>query len=177
MHRYVTPLGIFLLLAVLLGIGLTLNPREVPSPLIGKPVPAFRTPGLKNPDQQLSNETFRRRVTLLNVWATWCIPCRQEHPVLVGIANRGEAVLYGLNYKDDRKLAIDWLNELGDPYEMSGFDPQGRAGIELGVYGVPETFIIDADGKIIHKQIGPIDEKTWKSTILPRVKRLQEASR
>jgi cytochrome c biogenesis protein CcmG/thiol:disulfide interchange protein DsbE len=177
LHRYATPLGIFLLLAVLLGIGLTLNPREVPSPLIGKPVPAFRTPGLKDPGKQLSNETFRGRVTLLNVWATWCIPCRQEHPVLVGIANRGEAVLFGLNYKDDRKLAIDWLNGLGDPYAMSGFDPQGRAGIELGVYGVPETFIIDADGRIIYKQIGPMDEKTWKSTLLPRVKRLQEARR
>lgn len=175
LHRYATPLGIFLLLAALLGVGLTLNPREVPSPLIGKPVPEFRTPGLKDPDRELSSDMLRGRATLLNVWATWCIPCRQEHPVLVGIASRGEAVLYGLNYKDDRKLAIDWLNELGDPYQVSGFDPGGQAGIELGVYGVPETFIIDAEGRIVYKQIGPIDEKTWKTTLLPKVRTLNGA--
>ena len=165
------------MLAALLGIGLTLNPREVPSPLIGKAVPAFQTPGLKHPDQRLSNETFAGRVTLLNVWATWCIPCRQEHPVLVGIAKRGEAVIFGLNYKDDRKQAIEWLNELGDPYEMSGFDAPGRAGIELGVYGVPETFIIDTNGNIVYKQIGPIDETTWKKTLLPKIRKLEALSR
>ena len=133
-------------------------------------------PGLKNPDGQLSNETFRGRVSLLNVWATWCIPCRQEHPVLVGIENRGEAIIYGLNYKDDRKLAIDWLDELGDPYKMSGFDGEGRAGIELGVYGVPETFIIDADGNIVYKQIGPIDQNIWEKTLLPKIRQVTAGS-
>ncbi|MDX1514549.1 MAG: DsbE family thiol:disulfide interchange protein [Gammaproteobacteria bacterium] len=177
MHRYVTPLCIFLLLAALLGVGLTLNPREVPSPLIGKPVPAFRTPALKDPDRALTSDALRGKVSLLNVWATWCIPCRQEHPVLVGIAERGEVPVYGLNYKDDRRQAIAWLDELGDPYEISGFDPDGRVGIEFGVYGLPETFIIDSAGTIAYKQIGPIDEKTWKEELLPRIRKLEKQVR
>lgn len=173
MHRYATPLGIFLLLLVLLGIGLTLNPRTVPSPLIDKPLPAFELVGLQNPDRRFNHETLRGEVALLNVWATWCVPCRQEHPVLVGIAERGEAVIYGINYKDDRRQALAWLDELGDPYRMNGYDPTGRAGIDLGVYGLPETFIIDASGKIIYKHIGPISESTWKQNLLPKVKSLQ----
>lgn len=173
MHRYATPLGIFLLLLVLLGIGLTLNPRTVPSPLIDKPIPAFELIGLKDPGQRLSHETLRGQVSLLNVWATWCVPCRQEHPVLVGIAARGEATIYGINYKDDRRQALAWLRELGDPYRMNGYDATGRAGIELGVYGLPETFIIDSTGKIIYKHIGPISESTWNQTLLPKIKALQ----
>ncbi len=174
MPRFATPLGIFLLLVVLLGVGLTLNPRRVPSPLVDKPVPAFELSTVPDSESSFSQEDLRGRVSLLNVWATWCVPCREEHPVLVGIANRGEATIYGLNYKDDRKEAINWLETLGDPYEKSGYDPTGRAGIDLGVYGVPETFIIDADGVIVHKHIGPFDEKIWREQLLPRVRRAKE---
>lgn len=171
MHRFATPLGIFLLLVVLLGVGLTLNPRRVPSPLVGTPVPAFDLTTVRDPDRRLTQDDLRGRVSLLNVWATWCVPCRDEHPVLVGIARRGEAVIYGLNYKDDRNEARSWLDALGNPYEKSGFDPDGRAGIDLGVYGVPETFIVDADGIIVYKHIGPIDDKIWRQQLHPMVKR------
>lgn len=170
MHRFATPLGIFLLLVVLLGVGLTLNPRRVPSPLVGTPVPAFELTTVRDPDQRFTQDELRGRVSLLNVWATWCVPCRDEHPVLVGIARRGEAVIYGLNYKDDRNEARSWLDALGNPYEKSGFDPDGRAGIDLGVYGVPETFIVDADGTIVYKHIGPIDDKIWRQQLHPMVK-------
>lgn len=177
MHRFVTPLGIFLLLVVLLGVGLTLNPRQVPSPLVDKPVPAFELATVLDPEQRFSQEDLRGRVSLLNVWATWCVPCRDEHPVLVGIAGRGDAVIYGLNYKDKREEARAWLEALGDPYEKSGYDPTGRAGIDLGVYGVPETFIIDADGTIVYKHIGPFDDKIWREQLLPLVKKAEEKRR
>jgi cytochrome c biogenesis protein CcmG/thiol:disulfide interchange protein DsbE len=172
--RFAVPLGIFLLLVVLLAVGLTLNPRLVPSPLVDKPLPAFELPTVLEPEQRVSQDELRGRVSLLNVWATWCVPCRDEHPVLVGIARRGETVIYGLNYKDDREEAISWLQDLGDPYEKSGFDPDGRAGIDLGVYGVPETFIIDASGTIVYKHIGPIDEKIWRDQLYPLVKQAAE---
>ncbi len=173
LHRYATPFGVFLLLVILLGVGLTLDPRRVPSPLIGKPLPAFDIPTVRDPQRRFSQDQLRDTVSLLNVWATWCIPCRQEHPVLVGIQQRDEAVIFGLNYKDDRDQAIVWLNQLGDPYRLSGFDFDGRAGIELGVYGVPETFIINAQGNIVHKHIGPINEKTWKDELLPLIRRIE----
>ncbi|HSS64011.1 MAG TPA: DsbE family thiol:disulfide interchange protein [Gammaproteobacteria bacterium] len=174
LHRFATPLGIFLLLVVLLGVGLTLNPRRVPSPLVNKPVPEFELSTVLDPGLSFSQEDLRGRVSLLNVWATWCVPCRDEHPVLVGIARRGESVIYGLNYKDDRDKATAWLQTLGNPYEKSGFDPAGRAGIDLGVYGVPETFIVDADGTIVYKHIGPIDEKIWREQLRPLVKQAAE---
>ncbi|MDH3315107.1 MAG: DsbE family thiol:disulfide interchange protein [Gammaproteobacteria bacterium] len=174
MRRFATPLGIFILLVVLLGVGLTLDPRRVPSPLIGKPIPAFELSTVRDPEQRFSQDDLSGRVSLLNVWATWCIPCREEHPVLVGIARRGEAVLYGLNYKDDLNEARAWLDKLGDPYEMSGFDRDGRAGIDLGVYGVPETFIIDAEGKILYKHIGPINDKIWREDLYPLVQQAEE---
>lgn len=165
------------MLVVLLGIGLTLNPRRVPSPLINKAVPAFELATVLDPEQRFSQADLRGRVSLLNVWATWCVPCRDEHPVLVGIARRGETVIYGLNYKDDRDKATAWLQALGDPYETSGFDPTGRAGIDLGVYGVPETFVIDAEGTIVYKHIGPVDDKIWREQLFPIVKRAAEKSR
>lgn len=176
MPRYAVPLGIFLLLVLLLGVGLTLNPRLVPSPLVDKPLPSFELTTVMDPELRFSNEDLRGRVSLLNVWATWCIPCRDEHPVLVGIATRGEAVIYGLNYKDSREKARNWLRSLGDPYQKSGFDPTGRAGIDLGVYGVPETFIVDAEGTVVYKHIGPIDEKIWREQLQPRVKQATETS-
>lgn len=176
MPRFATPLGIFILLVVLLGVGLTLNPRRVPSPLVDKPLPAFELSTVLDPGERLSEKDLLGRVSLLNVWATWCVPCRDEHPVLVGIARRGEAVIYGLNYKDDREEARDWLKTLGDPYVKSGFDPNGRVGIDLGVYGVPETFIIDARGTIVYKHIGPIDQKIWREQLHPLVKQAAETS-
>jgi cytochrome c biogenesis protein CcmG/thiol:disulfide interchange protein DsbE len=165
------------LLVVLLGVGLTLNPRLVPSPLVDKTLPAFELSTVTDPAARFTQEDLRGRVTLLNVWATWCVPCRDEHPVLVGLARRGEAVIYGLNYKDSREEAVSWLRDLGDPYEMSGFDPSGRAGIDLGVYGVPETFIVDAGGTVVYKHIGPIDENIWRNQLQPRVRQASETGR
>ena len=172
MTRYVA-VGVFLVLVVFLGIGLTLDPREVPSPLIGKAVPSFRLPTVSDPAQTLASEQFRDRVTVLNVWASWCVSCRQEHPLLVELARRGEVTIYGLNYKDTRPDALRWLASLGNPYTASAFDEDGRVGIDWGVYGVPETFVIDRQGIIRHKHTGPITEEAWNKTLWPLIQKLQ----
>jgi cytochrome c biogenesis protein CcmG/thiol:disulfide interchange protein DsbE len=170
--RYVV-VGVFLVLVVFLGIGLTLNPREVPSPLIGKPVPAFRLPTVHDPSQTLASDQLRDRVTLVNVWASWCVSCRQEHPLLVELARRGEVAIYGLNYKDTRPDALRWLASLGNPYVVSAYDEDGRVGIDWGVYGVPETFVIDRQGIIRHKHTGPITDEAWKERLWPLIQKLQ----
>ena len=172
MIRRFLPLAIFGALAVLLLVGLGLNPREVPSPLIGKPVPTFDAERLRHPNERLSNSDLEGRVSLLNVWATWCVGCRQEHSLLLDIAESGEAPVIGVNYKDNRPLAVEWLQRLGDPYEASAFDPEGRVGLDLGVYGLPETFVVGPDGQIHHKHIGPLTREAWEREILPVVRRL-----
>ena len=172
MIRRFLPLAVFGALAVLLLVGLGLNPREVPSPLIGKPVPPFDVERLRHPGERLSAADLNGRVSLLNVWATWCVGCRQEHPLLLDIAASGEAPLIGVNYKDNRPLAVEWLQRLGDPYEASAFDPEGRVGLDLGVYGLPETFVVGPDGQIHHKHIGPLTREAWEQEILPVVRRL-----
>ena len=138
--RRFAPLALFALLAVLLGIGLTLKPREVPSPFIGKPAPAFSLPLLSDATKSFGPASMRGRVWLLNVWASWCAPCREEHPLLVAMAREEKVAIVGLNYKDDTRNAQEWLLRLGDPYLMTAVDHDGRAGIDWGVYGVPETF-------------------------------------
>jgi cytochrome c biogenesis protein CcmG/thiol:disulfide interchange protein DsbE len=173
--RHLLPLGVFLALAILLGVGLTLNPREVPSPLIGKPVPAFSVPALNDATQQISHQTFAGQVTLFNVWASWCVSCRDEHPLLVALAQHNEVTIYGLNYKDDASAARRWLDEHGNPYRDSAFDQNGRVGMDLGVYGVPETFVVDRQGIIRYKHIGPLTAGALEQKILPLVRELKTA--
>ena len=174
MGRYVA-LGLFLILLIFLGYGLTLNPREVPSPLIGKPAPAFRLPTVADPAKSMGTDDFAGKVTLLNVWASWCVSCRQEHPLLVELARKGSVQVYGLNYKDTRQDARRWLASFGDPYVASAFDEDGRVGIDWGVYGVPETFVIDRKGVIRHKLTGPVTPENWEKTLQPLIQRLQTA--
>ena len=174
MGRYVA-LGLFLILLIFLGYGLTLNPREVPSPLIGKPAPAFRLPTVADPAKSMGTDDFAGKVTLLNVWASWCVSCRQEHHLLVELARKGSVQVYGLNYKDTRQDARRWLASFGDPYVASAFDEDGRVGIEWGVYGVPETFVIDRKGVIRHKLTGPVTPENWAKTLQPLIQRLQTA--
>ena len=141
--RYLIPLAIFAVLVAFLAFGLKLDPREVPSPLIDKPAPAFTAPLLSKPDVTMGKQDLAGKVWLLNVWASWCVACRDEHPVLVDFAKRGVVPVYGLNYKDQRPAAFSWLRQGGNPYVDSFFDADGRIGIDYGVYGVPETFVID----------------------------------
>ena len=171
MSRHWLPLAGFALLALLLGVGLTLNPREGPSPLVGKPAPAFRLPTLADPARSFAPEELRGRVWLLNVWASWCAPCLEEHPIIESLARSGLAV-YGLNYKDRRDAAIAWLGKHGDPYVLSVVDDTGRVGIDYGVYGTPETYLIDRDGVIRFKHVGPLTPAVVERTLLPMVRRL-----
>ena len=156
-----------------LGLGLKHDPREVPSPLIGKPAPAFNLPTLADAQRSLRKEDMLGKVWLLNVWASWCASCRDEHPVLIELAKSGKVPIYGLNYKDKRPDGIAWLNRFGDPYVLSAYDVQGRIGIDYGVYGVPETYVIDKQGFIRYKQIGPLDPDTIEKKIIPLVKQLE----
>ncbi len=174
--RFAIPLVIFVLLVVLLGVGLTLDPREVPSPLIGKPAPAFSLPEVAAADRTLSLEQLKGQVFLLNVWASWCVSCRQEHPVLVDFAKRGIVPIYGLNYKDTRNDALAWLKRFGNPYRASVFDEDGKTGIDWGVYGVPETFLVDKHGVIRYKQTGPVTHEDLENKILPLIRELQGAA-
>lgn len=176
MVRFLVPLVVFALLAGFLYIGLSLNPREVPSPLIGKPAPEFNLPQLHDPASRVSLEQLKGNVWLLNVWASWCVSCRQEHPVLMQLARSKEVPIYGLNYKDERGDGITWLKQHGDPYVLSVQDLDGRVGIDYGVYGVPETFVIDQDGTIRHKVIGPVSSGTVRDCLLPLVKVLRQGA-
>jgi cytochrome c biogenesis protein CcmG/thiol:disulfide interchange protein DsbE len=173
MNRFLLPLGIFALLAVFLAIGLTRDPREVPSPLIDKPAPAFTLHELHAPDKSLSAADLKGQVWLLNVWASWCVSCREEHPLLVELGKANVVPIYGLNYKDKPDAAMAWLGEMGNPYKASIVDGDGRVGIDYGVYGVPETFVIDRDGIVRYKQIGPVTPQALKEKILPLVRKLQ----
>ena len=172
MLRYLLPLVIFIVLAVFLAIGLTRDPHELKSVLINKPAPTFHLQQLKAPDKTISSEDMRGKVWLLNVWASWCVACRDEHPYLIEYAKSGVVPIYGLNYKDRREDALATLEELGDPYTASAVDFDGRVGIDYGVYGAPETYIIDQAGMIRYKHVGPMMPDVWKDKILPVVQEL-----
>jgi len=177
MTRYLLPLGIFVALVALLFVGLRLDPREVPSPLIDKPAPAFSLPQLHDPNKTLSREDLLGKVYLLNVWASWCVSCRDEQPVLMQFAQTQQVDIYGFNYKDQRAEALRWLEMFGNPYVASVSDTDGRVGIDWGVYGVPETFVIDREGIIRYKHIGPVSQADLDTVLLPKVRELQGASR
>jgi len=172
--RYIIPLILFLGLVVFLAIGLGHDPHEVPSPLINKPAPAFQLAQLKDPAKTFSAQEMHGRVWLLNVWASWCVSCREEHPLLLEYARSGAVPIYGLNYKDKGDDALSWLAELGDPYVLSVADSDGRVGIDYGVYGAPETYLIDRNGIIRFKQIGPLTPDIWEQKILPLAKELNK---
>jgi len=175
MKRFLIPLGLFLVLAVFLAIGLSRDPRELPSPLVGRPAPMFTLPRLAatGAASNFSPTDMKGQVWLLNVWASWCVSCRVEHPVLVALAKQGVVPVIGLDYKDAPADGLRWLAQHGDPYMLSAVDRDGRVGIDYGVYGVPETYVIDKAGTIRFKQIGPISDEVLASTILPLVKELQ----
>ena len=173
MGKFLIPLGIFGVLAIFLGRGLSLDPKEIPSPLIDKPAPVFSLSQLDKPSEMIGTEQLRGQVWILNVWASWCVACRDEHPVLVEFSKTNAVPIYGLNYKDKREPAMNWLQQLGNPYTASIFDENGRVGIDFGVYGVPETFVIDKQGVIRYKKTGPVTQETIQTKILPLVKKLQ----
>ena len=171
--RYLVPLAIFVVLVAFLYRGLSLDPKRVPSPLVGKPMPEFSLPRLQDPTATLSDTDLRGKVSILNIWATWCVSCRAEHEVLLLLAKSDKVDIYGLNYKDERAKAKQWLTQLGDPYIANAFDEDGRTGIDWGVYGAPETFIMDRAGIIRHKHIGPLTVDTLNNEILPLIAELQ----
>ena len=174
--RHLVPLLGFVALALLLAVGLGLNPRLVPSPLVGKPAPEFSLPRLEDPARRFERADLLGQVSLLNVWATWCAGCRDEHPLLVDLAESGAVPIFGINYKDQYRPALEWLHRYGDPYVTSGYDAEGLAGIDFGVYGLPETFVIDPDGNIMYKHVGPLDHDIVRDRILPIVREFEEGS-
>jgi cytochrome c biogenesis protein CcmG/thiol:disulfide interchange protein DsbE len=174
MMRYILPFVIFVVIAGFLLVGLNLNPREVPSPLIDKPAPPFSVPQLLEPEKQFSPADMKGKVWLLNVWSSWCVTCKEEHPLLVALARQNIVPIYGLDYKDKRADGMAWLSQAGNPYVLSAVDLDGRVGIDYGVYGVPETYLIDKQGIIRYKQIGAITVQSLKEKILPMIKELQK---
>ncbi|MFQ5757712.1 MAG: DsbE family thiol:disulfide interchange protein [Acidiferrobacterales bacterium] len=171
---FLVPMFIFIGMAVFLGIGLTKDPREIPSPLIGQSVPEFSLPPVQGRALGLSSANLKGEVSLVNVFASWCTACRAEHPLLMQLKEAGVVAIHGLNYKDKPVDAAQWLDDLGDPYTRTGADVNGRVGIEWGVYGVPETFVIDRTGRIAYKKIGPIAEQDLEQTILPLIEKLRQ---
>ena len=176
MVKYLTPLILFVGMVAVFIYGLDNDPSLVPSPLIDKPSPDFALPELHNLDTVLSVEDLKGQVVMLNVWASWCVACRTEHPLLVELEKADIVDIYGLNYKDEVNDAIQWLNDWGNPYTKSLSDLDGRVGIDFGVYGVPETFILDKDGIIRYKHIGPISSDSIKNEIVPLILELKSAS-
>jgi len=170
---FLLPVAVFLGVAVAFAVGLTMDPKNLPSVLIGKAVPVFNLPPVEGRQAGLSNKDLVGEVSLVNVFASWCTACRAEHPLLMRLASRGLVPVHGLNYKDKPEDARKWLDELGDPYMRTGSDSDGRVAIEWGVYGVPETYVVDQEGKIAYKRIGPITSEVLKKEILPLVKSLR----
>jgi cytochrome c biogenesis protein CcmG/thiol:disulfide interchange protein DsbE len=170
--KFIIPLAVFVALAAFLAVGLTRDPREIPSPFIGKAAPPFRLEQLGDEKLAFTPEEMKGKVWLLNVWASWCVACRVEHPLLVDMARRKAVPIVGLNYKDQRADGLAWLRRHGDPYSLSAFDVDGKVGIDYGVYGVPETFVIDKQGVIRYKQIGPITPEALENKIMPLVRKL-----
>jgi cytochrome c biogenesis protein CcmG/thiol:disulfide interchange protein DsbE len=173
--KFLIPLALFGVLVVFLAVGLGLDPREVPSPLLNKPAPAFKVPQLEQPEVQFSAEDMKGQVWLFNVWASWCVACRQEHPVLMQFASQKLVPIIGLDYKDQRKDALGVLKRSGNPYDINAFDADGRVGIDYGVYGVPESYVIDKAGIIRYKHIGPISAEALEKTIIPLINELKKS--
>jgi cytochrome c biogenesis protein CcmG/thiol:disulfide interchange protein DsbE len=170
--RFILPLAIFAILVGFLWRGLSLDPREVPSPLIDKPAPRFNLARLDDASRTIARDDMLGKVWMLNVWASWCVACREEHPTLVELSRQKLVPIVGLNYKDTRPEGLGWLSQFGNPYDVSAFDQNGRVGIDFGVYGVPETFVIDKKGVIRMKHIGPLTPQVVQTRLVPLLKEL-----
>jgi cytochrome c biogenesis protein CcmG/thiol:disulfide interchange protein DsbE len=168
--KFFIPIAVFMALLVVFIVGLNHDPSYVPSPLIGKPAPEFRLPRLSDPEQTLGTEDMRGQFSLLNVWATWCVGCRQEHDTLLQIASNSGVPIYGLNWKDNTVQARAWLEQLGNPYAATAVDFDGAVAIDWGVYGAPETFLLAADGTVLYKHLSPLTMAIWEAEFLPRMR-------
>ncbi|MDJ0698953.1 MAG: DsbE family thiol:disulfide interchange protein [Woeseiaceae bacterium] len=167
--RHWTPVVVFVVLLGFLMFGLTRDPNELPSPFIDKPAPDFSLPSLLEPDVTMDRSVLTKGWSLVNVWATWCVGCRQEHDFLLQLSTSGAIPVFGINWRDNGEEAIRWLQQLGDPYVMSGFDADGRVGIDWGVYGAPETFLVDGEGIVRHKHLGPLSAEIWQRDFVPLI--------
>jgi len=170
---FLLPLAVFLGMSVYFAIGLTKDPRIIPSALIDQPVPDFDLPPLRPGKLGLASVNLKGQVAIVNVFASWCVPCRAEHPLWMKLSEVGEVPIHGINWKDQRKAAVNWLTELGDPYSRVGFDGENKVGVEWGVYGVPETYVIDREGRIRYKHVGPLFKETYSQVIEPLLKDLR----
>lgn len=169
MSRFLLPIIVFAVMIPVFIIGLGRNKSELPSPLLNQKSPQFELPSLQEPDVTVGSADYAGDITLVNVWATWCAGCRTEHGYLMNLAARGEVPIFGLNWRDQRTPALSWLRQLGDPYVKTAYDEDGRVGIDWGVYGAPETFLLAADGTVLYKHISPMNEQVWTEEFLPRI--------
>lgn len=169
MSRYLLPLIAFAILIPIFVIGLGKDPSQLPSPLLQKPAPQFELPSVTDPTRTVGSASYANELAIVNVWATWCVGCRQEHDFLLQLAGSGAIKIYGLNWRDNEAEARRWLQDLGDPYVDSAFDGDGRAGINWGVYGAPETFLIGADGTVLYKHLGPLNWPLWEKHFVPHL--------
>ncbi len=171
MARYLAPLIAFAILVPVLMIGLTRDPTQLPSPFIGNAAPQFELVSLTNPEERIGSTNLTGQMSLVNVWATWCVGCREEHGFLMNLARNKVIPIYGINWRDSRPDALRWLQQLGDPYVATGFDGDGRVGIDWGVYGAPETFLVDARGTVLHKHLGPLNAVVWDRDFRPLIEK------
>lgn len=169
MSRYLLPLVAVIIFVPVLWLGLHNDPRALPSQYIGKAAPRFALPQLKDPSKSISAANLQGQVSIVNIWATWCAGCRVEHQFLVQLSKRGDVPIFGINWRDNREEALRWLEQLDDPYVFSGFDGDGRVGIDWGVYGAPETFLISADGKVVYRHTGPLSWPIWQQDFVPKI--------
>ena len=169
MSRFIVPVVAVLVLIPFLMIGLTKDPTQLPSPFIGKQAPTFDLPSVTVAEGRLADTDYAGQMVLVNIWATWCVGCRQEHDFLMRLAEQNIVPIYGINWRDNRNDAVRWLQEYGDPYVDSGFDADGRVGIDWGAYGAPETFLIGADGVVLYKHLGPLTPYTWETVFMPLI--------
>ncbi len=176
MGRFLLPVVAVVALVIVLMIGLTRDPSKLPSPFIDNPAPEFDLPSLSNPDVRVGSASYAGQMVLVNIWATWCVGCREEHAFLNELQRQEAIPIYGINWRDNRESALRWLNELGNPYVASGFDADARVGIDWGAYGAPETFLISADGIVLHKHMGPLNPHIWQNDFMPMIA-LEGASR
>ena len=175
MTRYVALIVVFVIMIGILAIGLDRDPSKLPSALLDKPAPEYELPRVKDPTSTIGSADYSGEMVLVNIWATWCVGCRQEHDYLNELAARNDIPIYGFNWRDQRDEALVWLERLGDPYVASAYDEDGRVGIDWGVYGAPETFLVSADGIVLYKHITPMTEEVWQREFLPRIAAQREA--
>ncbi len=169
MNRFLLPLIAVMIFIPILILGLNTDPRKLPSPYIGKPAPQFELPGLKDPSVTVSTASLEGRMTLVNIWATWCVGCRAEHQYLMQLAEQDTIPIYGINWRDSREQALSWLAQLGDPYVVSGFDADARVGIDWGAYGAPESFLVNPQGIVLYRFAGPLNQAIWEREFQPRI--------